>query len=127
MRADVEKETVTHLWGTAYTFVPRLVDQVWGDGQRLIWVSNTDTRPYYYVVRVDSSWYAQPNGMKDRLNNDIVLDNLNDIEEAIMEQFGWYEYGEDDPGSNAEIGEFSGFPVWPLFGNGASFGGYSLE
>jgi hypothetical protein len=42
------------LWGQDYIITPRLVDWIHGDGLQVIWFEPMDTRPNYYVARIDS-------------------------------------------------------------------------
>lgn len=42
-------------WGTDYTVTPALVDEVHGDGLQVVWLSSINTRPNYYLLRIDSS------------------------------------------------------------------------
>jgi len=44
----------TKFWGRHYFITPRLVDWVHGDGLQLIYFTPLNTRPNYYVVRIDS-------------------------------------------------------------------------
>ncbi len=54
----IKRETETHettFWGRKITVTPALVDEVHGDGLQVVWLSSIDTRPHYYVLRIDSS------------------------------------------------------------------------
>jgi hypothetical protein len=72
-------ETTASLWGTKYKVTPYLVDQIFGDGQKFIKLSPMLTRPNFYVVRIDS---------KTDLKSDEWFDQLQEIYEAIDEEFG---------------------------------------
>lgn len=43
------------LWGQVETIVPALVSQIHGDGMQLVHLTPIDTRPNYYILRIDSS------------------------------------------------------------------------
>lgn len=49
------REQILHLWGQPYTDKLYLVDGIHGDGQQLIWFETMNSRPFYYLIRVDSS------------------------------------------------------------------------
>jgi hypothetical protein len=95
LKAAIEVETTGYLWGQPSTFVPRVCSKVFGDGRALLLLIPLNTRPAYYVVRIDSAW---------RLGNDEADDAsdlwnfIEDIERAAMEEFGdACEADEDDP------------------------------
>ena len=73
----------TRFWGRNYVITPRLVEWVHGDGQQVIYFMPLNTRPDYYVARVDS---------KISLNNceepSFVDEVLDDLCEHIEDQFG---------------------------------------
>lgn len=59
LRAAVEVPTKGTLWTRESTFVPALLDTVYGDGRALFWLTTVNSRPAYYVVRGDSSWEVE--------------------------------------------------------------------
>jgi hypothetical protein len=77
-----------NFWGTEYKITPLLVEEIFGDGKQLIWLEPLATRPNYYVVRVDSKWDID-NGGRDPL-----CDHLDDIYEAIENEYGDSDRGE---------------------------------
>ena len=82
----------TRFWGKNYIITPRLVDWIQGDGLQVIYFMPLNTRPNYYVVRIDSRIALSDEGSFRYL----VLDDLYD---AIEEQFGRsYEEWEHENG-----------------------------
>lgn len=89
LKERVERRHKVHFWGCDYFVRPRLVDEIFGDGQQLMKLFPLDTRPNYYVVRIGTGWIDSC----DR-GSDEFLDRLDEICEAIDDQFGIAE-GED--------------------------------
>lgn len=81
LRSIVERKEVIRHWGDEHTVTPRLVQRSFGDGKKLASLVPLGTRPNYYVVRVGSNW-----------NNDDWLDSLDDIPDAINDQFGAVDF-----------------------------------
>lgn len=56
----IEQEMMSYtkvFWGQTYeNFHPEKLDHVYGDGKRLIYLMPMNTRPYYYIARVDSQY-----------------------------------------------------------------------
>ena len=48
-------------WGGQYKVTPLLADEHLGDGRLLLWFEPLNTRPHYYLVRIDSSWRGKGN------------------------------------------------------------------
>jgi hypothetical protein len=85
LRVAIERQQTARLWGQLRRIKPRLVDEVFGDGLRLLALSPIDDRPNYYVVRIGSDWDL------DDFDHDGITglrDRLDDIRFAIEEQFG---------------------------------------
>jgi hypothetical protein len=73
----------TRFWGRDYVITPRLVDWIHGDGLQVIYFMPLNTRPNYYVARIDSK--VSLNNSDDDSFHDVILD---DLYAAIEEQFG---------------------------------------
>ena len=77
---NLNKQTVTH-WGKDYIITPVLLDKVFGDGKQTIELSPMNTRPDYYVARIDSSVDISDND--DTINylelEDGVIDNIQSV------------------------------------------------
>lgn len=58
LRAAIEVPMPRHLWTSsdAITFKPALSDTIYGDGRALIGLTTINSRPRYYVLRIDSAW-----------------------------------------------------------------------
>lgn len=132
LRRAIEKPTRVSLWGKVYRVTPRLIDRVFGDGRQLIYLCPTNTRPNYYVVRVDSRWQRSNWATAGPTLNEF----LDDIYMAIDDQFGdcthdaECECGGDgcyfprlDTTSGCEWGE----EPWPRGFRGESFPDRSVE
>ena len=120
-RSKVEIEDTVHWWGSDHKRTPLLVDEALGDGEQLIGLQTLNDRPNYYVIRVDSSWHlSQCRACKDDCP-DYLTEHLDEIYEAIEDQFGTPETEEDvEDGEEPERG-------WPRFdyGNGTCW--FSLD
>lgn len=44
----------TKFWGQKQIIEPKLVSKIFGDGKQLMYVTPIDTRPNYYIIRIDS-------------------------------------------------------------------------
>lgn len=108
---DIETPTVETLWGKEHVVTPRLVTQTFGDGRAAIWISPINTRPNYYVVRVDST-------LSEDMDSDKFRDMIDEVVEEIIDQFGWHEDHDDD-----ECTEDCEFPR--LHDGGVSWGTYN--
>jgi hypothetical protein len=79
-------------WGQPHTVKPVIVDEVFGDGEKLICLSPTNHRPEYYVVQVDSSW-----NLDNFAEGELLCEHLDEIYDAIEGQFGRpYEHGDHE-------------------------------
>lgn len=68
------------LWTQPYMVRPALVKEKFGNGQRLIGLAPIMHRPYYYLVWIDDRWDLQ--------NGDDWLDKLDEVWDAIGDEFG---------------------------------------
>jgi hypothetical protein len=85
----------THFWGSDYLVTPRLVDWIHGDGLQVIGLWALNTRPNYYIARIDSKVSLDNDPLGPSFCND-VLDVLCD---EIEDQYGRsYEEWEADNG-----------------------------
>jgi hypothetical protein len=75
------------LWTEPYMVRPALVKQKFGNGKRLLWLSPTMHRPNYYLAWVDDGW---------DLDSDF-RDHLDDIIQAIGEEFGTRDHTSENP------------------------------
>ena len=87
--AKEQEETEAQLWGDSVKFKPYLLEQIFGDGMKLIYFGTLDDRPYWWLVRVDS--HAEENGVWDNFDEE-------EIYRAIEEECGFHDegWGDDD-------------------------------
>lgn len=67
-------------WGRNYFVTPRLVSWIHGDGKKLIYFMPLNTRPDYYVLRIDSAmdlsseeWYDLLETVYERIEDDFGM------------------------------------------------------
>jgi len=103
MQPGAQPPTPVHWWGQDWTRQVYLIEEVIGDGAVLFAVQPLNTRPNYYLARVDSSVAA----MDD--------DGLHDLAERVLELIeeecwvAWPDHGDDCP---ADCGDEHHEP-WP--------------
>ncbi len=49
------REYECHFWGEKHIVKPCLIEHIHGDGLQLVYLTPLDTRPNYYLLRIDSS------------------------------------------------------------------------
>jgi len=87
--AHLERKQAAYLWGQKSFIRPVFICKALGDGNTLLAMTPLNTRPNHYFIRIDSKWL-------DRENRDVIYDHLDEIYEAIEEQCGSKDDGEDD-------------------------------
>ena len=82
----VEAEQDGYLWGEHYRITPALLPWFYGDGEALFALTTINSRPWFYVIRGDSSWRVET----DRTNRTgpDFRDLCDDIIEDLREVFG---------------------------------------
>lgn len=88
--AQLQRSRVVEFWGQKYRVRPRLLNELLGDGKKLIWFEFMDHRPSYYILRVDSQWDMDNSGSTP------FCDHLSEVYFALENQFG-RSRDEDDP------------------------------
>lgn len=108
-----------HWWGRDYKVKPAVVNTHLGDGKLLLWFSPLNTRPDYYLIRVDSTFFGEPGSEAD-------YDNVADVIEAIAEEYGekererehlaedLREQGIEPTGENTDLAGNEGRLGWPV-------------
>ena len=92
LRKAIEVEQQVHHWGDDETITPRFVEESLGDGKRLLAFIPLNTRPNYYVIRMDSAV---------DLNDDAFYDDyLDDIYAAISSEYGEKVCGDEECGND---------------------------
>lgn len=71
------------LWGQRRMVKPYLVEAILGDGMQLLAVTPLNTRPQYYLIRVDSKWSSRHT---DDAN--CIAEHIDEICEAIEDEVG---------------------------------------
>lgn len=113
LKAAIEVETTGHLWGQPSTFVPVVCSRIFGDGRALLALIPLNTRPAYYVVRIDSTWRL---GDEEAPGAPDLWDFIDDIELAVEAEFGdACEEDEDEP--NEELPR-----EWPAYNGNSGCG-----
>ncbi|MGB5217373.1 MAG: hypothetical protein WBN66_03645 [Smithella sp.] len=81
IKREMTPRTVEH-WGDKFhDFVPELISSIHGDGKAVLYITPLATRPYYYILRVDSSLKKMEKKDPDKFSE--LMDNefLSTIEE----------------------------------------------
>ena|ERR1700722_7896139 len=87
--AWLERRQAAYLWGQKHFIKPVFIRTALGEGDLLLAVTPLNTRPNYYLIRVDASWLK-----KD--DTETIYDHLDEIEETIEDQVGSRDYEDDD-------------------------------
>ncbi len=116
--ARIEKRYWTKFWGSKCLVSPKFVSEAVGDGNKLIYMTPLNTRPQYYVIRVDSAWDCS-----NFHDGETIADHLDEIFEAIEDQYGYYY-----DGHSSEYEHDNGtYPGWPVcFNEGCAWGELDL-
>jgi hypothetical protein len=122
LRAIVESEREVSFWGKTYRITPRVIEEVLGDGGQLIWLQPLNTRPNFYVLQVDSTWTLSNWGQPG--TDGLLSDHLEEIHDAINDQFGCCICGEESEYPEGERYECR----WPVLHDdcGVSWGAYRI-
>ena len=111
LRKVIERPQVRHLWGQPSKVTPRLITRIFGDGKCLLGVQPLDTRPNYFVVRVDSSTKDPrddfPGADWPRIGRP-ELSLLDQIMDAAEEEYGYHG---DEEELDAKGNDARPFPV----------------
>lgn len=106
IQAEIKKECrprMSSLWGQPCNISPAFVDTGRGDRKQLVWVQSTDSRPDYYVLRIDSreNVEAEDYPWDDKLLCPIEerYDNVDNYEWSWQngKYIGKYKYDENEP------------------------------
>lgn len=87
--AHITRRQWARLWGQKHMIKPVFIEQALGNGDKLVAITPLNTRPNYYLIRVDSSWSTR--------NSDTpaICEHLEEICEAIEDENG-RKYETDD-------------------------------
>lgn len=109
-------------WGRDYTVTPTAAKGYLGDGRQLLWLQPLNTRPEYYLIRIDSAWKVDSSDeWHGRLEEDIIEKLIDEFSEKEREREylaeDLREQGIDLDGWNTDLAgndDRLGFPVLSL-------------
>lgn len=100
--AAAQVETTTHLWTPKHpvTFTPAVLEEALGDGRALFRITTINGRPRWWLVRGCSSWQVSDGEAPENIiePGDEVIDWIDDIVQAIADEFGGLPNMEDENG-----------------------------
>lgn len=99
------KKRSSRFWGQDYAITPARVSTVLGDGCQIIGFESFDTRPDYYILRVDSRW------SENNCSADPICDHVHEIIEAIENDFGRHREEWDHANGRAYVKHWP-FPAY---------------
>ncbi len=107
--AKETKPRKASLWGgEEFEFTPVLSEEIIGDGLQLMYFGTLDQRPYYWLVRIDSS--------SDLEDPDFDIDNIINL---LEDEFGQapYDFGIDEEDFNEmkENGDYDEYDSFEEF------------
>jgi hypothetical protein len=88
-KARLTRRQWARLWGQKHMIKPVFIEKAFGNGELLVALTPLNTRPNYYLIRIDSAWL-------DKENPETIYDHLDDIYEAIEDECGTRDYEDDD-------------------------------
>lgn len=122
------RERETKMWGQKHTIKPEIIENIQGDGMQAVYLTPLDTRPNYYVLRIDSSIDIDSEELVVCGGEEIDLcemllrmieeehDNIDDYKEVDINGETMYQYQNEEPKTWDEVY----FPV--LHWSGGSWG-----
>lgn len=100
LKARLTRRQWATLWGQKSMIQPVFVDAHLGDGQQLVAITPLNTRPNYYLIRVDSKWWMDSWRSREQLPEDEhFAEHIDDICSAIEDEVG-RKYETDDDGKD---------------------------
>jgi hypothetical protein len=128
LRQHIAQEQEVIFWGQGYRITPLLINAVLGDGKKLVGIQPLNTRPNYYVIRVESGWDLSNWG-----DGDLFVHHLEDVYEAIEDQFSEIEREREyliEDGVSPERADLAYYPEelgWPVFSLDSGVGWFELD
>lgn len=114
----------TRFWGEDCHVSPAFVQDSSGDGLQLIWLSSIDSRPQFYVLRIDSHWNVDSDDFDLEYMLTLISDEYGDADWYICIDYEneiYVESGEEDnPNADRYTWDELGFPM--LRWGGGSWG-----
>lgn len=98
LRKAICKRTRRYLWTPAdmVTFVPALSNRLYGDGKALLGLTTINSRPRFYVLRIDSAWAIEMDQSAPDEAEQLV-DCIDAFAFALEDEFGRGRYDDDEP------------------------------
>lgn len=100
----------TTFWGQEYTIEPEIIENIHGDGLQCVYLTPIDTRPNYYVLRIDSSIDIEDDFVNEIDICEMMLqmieeehDNIDDYEEIHTGNETSYRYEDEKPKTWDEV------------------------
>ena len=93
--AYLQRRQAAYLWGKKHFIKPVLIDKALGSGDLLLGISALNTRPNYYLIRIDARWMQEE-------DTDTIYEHLDDIYDAIEDHVGPREWTDDDGKEHVE-------------------------
>lgn len=74
-------------WGYYYDVTPAVAKGHLGDGRQLLMVQSLNTRPNYYLIRIDSSWSVDNSDeWRDRMDSEVYEMLIDEFSEKERER-----------------------------------------
>jgi hypothetical protein len=90
IRADLERRHWVRFWGQRRMCSPVFIEEFLGDGGKLLAVQPLNTRPNYYLIRIDSKWHTS------NYEDPCVGDHMDEIYDAIENAVGPSSWQDDN-------------------------------
>lgn len=113
-RQKVEAPYPVHWWGQDWTCSPKFVEEALGDGNVLLGLQPLNTRPNYYVIRVDSSWHLDGCRTCEDECPDELREHLDEIYDAIEAEYREKESVRYNNEHELPEGETPDSTEWPV-------------
>lgn len=107
----------TEWWGKSYTVKPAAASAHLGDGKLLLAVQCLNTRPDYYLIRVDSKFHEDGNDGYDSIDGVIeaLIDEFSEMEREREElENDLREQGIEPDGDNTDLDGNETVLGWPV-------------
>lgn len=99
LKSHLTRKQAAYLWGQKSFIRPVFIEEHLGDGGRLVAITPINTRPNYYLIRIDSRWWMDSlRSHVDLPEEDHIAEHIDQICEVIEETVGG-RYTEEDDGS----------------------------
>ena len=97
LKAHITRRQWARLWGQKSMIRPVFIETALGNGDQLVAIVPLNTRPNYYLIRVDSKW-----SLRNTDDGDCLYEHIEEIEEAIEDECG-RKYETNDDGDEVEM------------------------